>query len=57
MLHFAYRRKIHPADSVDTKNTYNGKMQLVFSKRVACILGAIFTSCDKKNTTHKTSTL
>jgi hypothetical protein len=29
-------------------NTYSGKMQLVFSKRVACILGAIFTSVIRK---------
>jgi hypothetical protein len=50
MLHFAYRRKIHPTDSVDNKkacdlgaiNTSSGKMQLVFSKRVACILGGNF---------------
>jgi hypothetical protein len=65
MLHFAYRRKIHPRDCIDNKKacalgaitTYCGKRQLVFFKRVACILGAIFTSYDKINTTHKTSIL
>jgi hypothetical protein len=52
-------------DSIDNKkacdlgtiNTYSETMELVISKRVACILGAIFTSRDKKNTTHKTSIL